>query len=73
MSFAGTNALRALLCFCAASDKGKRVKKFTFTKTRDMVNHFSTSGAAVCVATATTHPLGLSKEIHLISSLIDFL
>lgn len=40
-----------------ASDQGKKVKKFASTKTKDIINHFSTSGAAVCVATATTHPL----------------
>ncbi|MCO5577296.1 hypothetical protein L7F22_031123 [Adiantum nelumboides] len=37
------------------------IKKFALTNTKDIVNHFSTSGASVCVATAATHPLDVVK------------
>lgn len=43
------------------SEKPNRVKQFMFTRTQDIVSHFSTSGAAVCVATAMTHPLDVVK------------
>ncbi|MCO5570549.1 hypothetical protein L7F22_024273 [Adiantum nelumboides] len=43
------------------SDKNMEIKKFALTNTKDIVNHFSTSGASVCVATAATHPLDVVK------------
>ncbi|KAI5075466.1 hypothetical protein GOP47_0009542 [Adiantum capillus-veneris] len=43
------------------SDKKMVIETFSLTNTKDIVHHFSTSGASVCVATAATHPLDVVK------------
>lgn len=45
----------------AGSEKPEVLTKYRFVKILDIGKHFSTSGAAVCMATGMTHPLDVIK------------